>query len=404
MMKIKYEAMKRGGQTYTATAEFASKQELFQMIKDRGETVLSTEEVRPLNFLKKLDSINIGGVKEEQKILFARNLSAMLDAGLPLSRALDVILKQAKKGVFKDVVQEINSEVSIGTSFSDALHKQEKHFPPLFIAMVAAGEESGSMTKTLSDIADQMEKSYKLKKKVKGAMMYPGVIVSAMILIGILMMIFVVPTLTAVFIDMNVDLPASTKAVIWVSDTLKANIFLTFGSLIAVVGLFVWWIKTPAGNRIFNWVVMRLPVVGFIVKEVNVSRIATTFGSLLGSGVEITRSLEITEDVIQNPYYKPVLAEARESVQKGAPISSVLEKHEFLFPPLITEMAAVGEETGKVSELFNRVGGFYSDDVEQKTKNISTIIEPVLMVFIGIAVGFFAISMLTPMYSLTSSI
>ena len=149
---------------------------------------------------------------------------------------------------------------------------------------------------------------------------------------------------------------------------------------------------------------MRLPVVGFIVKEVNVSRIATTFGSLLGSGVEITRSLEITEDVIQNPYYKPVLAEARESVQKGAPISSVLEKHEFLFPPLITEMAAVGEETGKVSELFNRVGGFYSDDVEQKTKNISTIIEPVLMVFIGIAVGFFAISMLTPMYSLTSSI
>ena len=403
-MKIKYEAMNRAGETYSATSEFESKAELFQLIKERGETLLSSEEVKKAGFLKKLDSINIGGVKMEQKILFARNLGAMLEAGLPLSRALDVIYKQAKKGKFKDVIEDIRSEISVGTSFSDTLKKHSKVFSPLFIAMVAAGEESGSMTETLTEIADQMEGSYKLKKKVKGAMMYPGIIISAMILIGILMMIFVVPTLTQVFKDMEVDLPASTQLVIFISDTLKNNAILTFVGIFALAGLFYWWVKTPKGNRIFMWVVMRIPVVGFIVREVNVARIATTFGSLLGSGVEITRALEITEDVVQNPYYREVVIEAKEQVQKGAPISGVFEKYEFLFPPLLTEMAAVGEETGKVSELFNRVGKFFSDDVEQKTKNISTIIEPFLMVIIGGAVGFFAISMLTPMYSLTSSI
>jgi type IV pilus assembly protein PilC len=403
-MKIKYEALTRSGETYSTVGEFGSKAELFNFIKDRGDSLLSSEEVKRTGLLKKLDSINIGGVKAEQKILFARNLGAMLEAGLPLSRALDVIYKQAKKGKFKNVVASIREEISIGTSFSESLKKHQKVFSPLFIAMVSAGEESGSLTQTLAQIADQMEGSYKLKKKVKGAMMYPGIIVSAMILIGILMMIYVVPTLTQVFKDMEVDLPASTKLVILISDTLKNNAILTFIMIGVVVGAFIWLIKTPWGNRGFTWIVMRLPVVGFIVREVNVARIATTFGSLLGSGVEITRSLEITKDVVQNPHYREVIIEAGEQVQKGSPISGVFENYEFLFPPLFTEMAAVGEETGKVSELFSRVGKFFSDDVEQKTKNISTIIEPVLMVVIGGAVGFFAISMLTPMYSLTSSI
>ena len=396
--------MNRSGETYTMTGEFASKQDLFHQVKERGETILSSEEVKKSGIFKKLNSINIGGVKEMDKILFARNLSAMLEAGLPLSRALSVIEKQAKKGKFKEVIQDISAEVAIGTSFSDTLAKHEKVFPSLFVAMVSAGEESGSLTQALAQVADQSENSYKLKKKVKGAMMYPGVIISAMILIGILMMIYVVPTLTQVFKDMAVDLPGSTKIVIFISDNLKAYalwVFLAMG--IAIVG-FLSWIKTPRGGLIFMWVVMRLPVIGFIVREVNVARIATTFGSLLGTGVEITRSLEITEAVVQNPYYKAVMVEAREQVQKGSPISGVLAKYEFLFPPLMTEMAAVGEETGKVSELFIRVGGFFAEDVEQKTKNISTIIEPVLMIIIGVAVGFFAISMLTPMYSLTSSI
>ncbi len=301
-MKVKYEALKRTGETYTATGEFATKAELFALIKDRGETLISSEEVKALGLYKRMNSINIGKVKEVQKILFARNLSAMLDAGLPLSRSLAVIEKQAKKGKFKDIILDINSEVAVGTTFSDALAKHKKTFPPLFIAMVSAGEESGSMTSTLAQIADQMEGAYKLKKKVKGAMMYPGIIMSAMVLIGILMMIFVVPTLTAVFKDMAVDLPASTKLVIFISDTLKNNAIMTFVVLFALVGLFLWWIKTTKGNKIFMWVVMRLPVVGFIVREVNVSRVATTFGALLGSGVEITRALEITQDVVQNPY------------------------------------------------------------------------------------------------------
>ena len=234
--------------------------------------------------------------------------------------------------------------------------------------------------------------------------MYPGIIMSAMVIIGILMMIFVVPTLTATFKDLNVDLPTSTKIVILVSDTMKNHAILVLGGLAALIAAFIFWAKTKRGNRILMWVVMRLPVIGFIAREVNVSRVATTFGSLLGSGVEVMRSLEITEEVVQNPYYKEVMAEATETVQKGGKISAVLAEHEFLFPPLITEMAAVGEETGKVSELFSRVGAFYEEDVQQKTKNISSIIEPFLMVIIGIGVGFFAISMLTPMYSLTAGI
>src|SRR5690554_932512 len=198
-MQFHYKALKPTGESYEATGEFDSKTQLFDSLKNRGETLLLSEEVKERNLFKKLGSINIGGVKEEQKILFARNMAAMIEAGLPMSRALGVIEKQAKKGKFKDIVAKIGEDVAVGQSLSNTLNDYPKTFPPLMVAMVRAGEESGSLVSSLNQVADQMERSYKLKKKVKGAMLYPGIIISAMVLIGILMMIFVVPTLTATF-------------------------------------------------------------------------------------------------------------------------------------------------------------------------------------------------------------
>jgi type IV pilus assembly protein PilC len=403
-MWFHYKAVRTGGEVYEADIEVSSKEELFKQLKERGEELVFADEISGVGWFAKLKSIQIGGVKQDARIMFARNMAAMLEAGLPISRALNVIEKQTKKGKFKEVVATMHADINVGKAFSDALDDHPKVFSPLFVAMVRAGEESGTMVEALKQVADQTENAYKLKKKVKGAMLYPSIIISAMIIIAVLMLIFVVPTLTQTFKDLNVDLPMSTQIVIFISDFMKNHIILFLGGIAAIIFGIIAASRTSKGKRFLDWIILRIPIVGYIVREVNIARTSSTLSSLLGSGVEIVRSIEITKEVVQNSYYREAMEDVKSSVQKGGQISTVLKEYPFLFPPLMSEMASVGEETGKVSELFARVGEFYQSDVEEKTKNLSTIIEPVLMVIIGAAVGFFAISMISPMYSLTSSI
>ncbi|MCX6752922.1 MAG: type II secretion system F family protein [Candidatus Nomurabacteria bacterium] len=345
-----------------------------------------------------------GKVKMSEKIIFTRNLSGMLKAGLSLSRAISVLEKQTKNKTFGNILSAIHTEIDKGESLSFGLAKFPKVFSKLFVSMVKAGEESGNLSGSLIEIGINLEKSNAITKKVKGALMYPGVILSVMVLIGVLMLMFVVPTLSKTFTELGVDLPASTRLIINTGNLFSSHPIYAFLGIFGIAGLLVLFFRAKVMKPIFDKIVVRLPMIGTLAKELNTARTARTLASLISSGVPITRAVEITSDVVQNIYYKEVLAKAKSSVEKGAPFSAAFKNHTELYPIMVGEMMEVGEETGKLSDMLLEIAIFYEGEIENKTKNLSTIIEPLLMVFIGGAVGFFAISMISPMYSIMDNI
>ncbi|MEI7777602.1 MAG: type II secretion system F family protein [bacterium] len=403
-MKFKVTLKNTDGESVQKEVEASDKFALFRQIKKDGGTIIHFEEIRS-SLLKG----NLGGgifnkVKTSEKINFARNLGAMLSAGLSLSRALTVLQKQTRNKKMREVIRDLNDSVSKGSSFHEAMQKHPKIFSNIFISMVKVGEESGGLADSLKGVALQIEKTYQLTRKIKGAMIYPGIIFSVMIVIGILMMIFVVPSLTATFKELNTPLPASTQFIVAVSDFLRDHYLISFSLIFAVIFGFIYGSKTPAGKKILDYSALHLPIISGITQETNAARTARTMSSLLSAGVDVVLAAQITKEVLQNSYYKTVLDEVIKYVQKGDSIATIFAAHSDLYPPFVSEMISVGEETGKLSEMLLGVAVFYEDEVEQKTKDMSTVIEPVLMVFIGAAVGFFAFSMITPTYSVLNNI
>lgn len=328
----------------------------------------------------------------------------MLSAGLSLSRALSVLSKQTSNKYFKEIIDQVNEKVNKGDSFSRALASYPKVFPEVFVAMVEAAEESGKLPESLKLIAEQLEKSYGLRRKIVGALIYPSVIVVAIFVIGVLMMIFLIPTLSATFRELNVPLPLTTSLVIGLSDFLVNNLFLVLSLLLIIILGLVAFTQSKLGKLYSSALLLNLPFIKNLTRQANSATVLRTISSLISAGVNMTHTLEIAARVVQNHYYRQVLIEAYDKVQKGLPLSAVFAAHQNLFPIFASEMSAVGEETGKLPELLLKGALFFEEEVDQVTKNLSTVIEPILMIIIGVAVGFFAISMIGPMYSLSNAI
>lgn len=405
-MRFKFKAIKDSGERYEGVRESLTKFSLYSELKAEGDILVSAEEMDKAVFQKYIFKMFgfLGGIPMAQKIAFAKNLSAMIKAGLPLSRALSVIERQSKGIRFKSIVEGINLEIKKGKTLNEALKKYPNIFSNLFVSMAKAGEESGSLSEALANVALQMDKTYRLQKKVKGAMIYPAVIISVMIVVGILMFIFVVPGITETFRELNTELPASTKLIILVSDFLTEHWLMAILLIITFILVIYFSLKTSFGKRIRDYSVIRLPLISELIKEANAARVARTLSSLLVAGVPVAQSIDITKDMVSNYYYKNVLVEAGKTVQKGENISGVFMKNPELYPTFVGEMMSVGEETGSMASMLLEVAIFYENDVEERTKDLSTIIEPVLMVIIGIAVGFFALSMVTPIYSVMDNV
>ena len=401
-MKFKFKAVKNDGSKYEDIKESSDKFTLYEELKIEGSTLISAAEVVKSKVDIEIPFLN--SVPEHEKIIFARNLGSMINAGLALAKGLNILQKQITNKRFKKIIESLETEIRKGRSLSVACSEYPDVFPKLFVSMVKAGEESGKLSESLQIVANQMEGSYKLKKKIEGAMIYPGIILSLMLVIGILMLIFVVPSITATFKDLNIELPAMTRALIDTSDFLQNNVVPTFLGLILIAAFFYFSFRSKIGKRIFDNIVLKLPVVGELVKETNSARITRTISSLLASGVPYTEAISITRDVVQNGYFKDILTTAISTVEKGGALSSVFMSNTQLCPVFVAEMTVVGEETGRLPAMLMEVALFYEDSVDQKTKDMSTIIEPVLMVIIGLAVGFFALAIIKPIYSLTDSI
>ncbi|MBI4118064.1 MAG: type II secretion system F family protein [Parcubacteria group bacterium] len=404
-MRFTYKAQTREGEITQGEAEAADRFALARSLHEGGKTVITVEPLHDdeENLFTRIESF-LGSIHLRDKILFARNLSSMIEAGLPLSRALSILKRQTRNETLRNVTSSLEGDIAKGSSFHGALRAFPDVFSPLFVAMVKAGEESGKLSPSLAIVGEHLERVYILQRRIRGALVYPAIIVIAMVIVGVLMLTYVVPSLAATFKDLNVDLPASTQFIIIVSDFFSEMPLLSF-TLLFIVGLAIFFaLRSRVGRAKLAEFSMRIPVIGEIIKNINSARTARTLSSLLASGVNMVEAITITEEVLQNREYKEVMREAKERIQKGETLSKVFIEHEDVYPVLIAEMTAVGEETGALSGMLLKAATFYEDEVEQATKNLSTIIEPVLMVVIGVAVGFFAFSMITPLYSVLGGI
>ena len=410
MAIFNFKALKSDGTQYSESMEAENRYDVYKKIKQRGDTIVSVEESNKSGggLMKKANDLFasfFGRVSTQDKINFARNLSSMISAGLALSRALSVQERQVHNKKFKDIIKSLNTEINKGRSLSEALRLYPKVFSNVFISMTKAGEESGGLSEALRVVAIQIENSYKLTQKIKGAMIYPCVILGVIGVILIIMFVYVLPGITTTFKEMNVPLPFATRLIIDSSDFMSNHYILVFILLIVVVGtIYGFFFRTKIGKRYFEIGSLKMPVIGNLVKETNAARTTRTMASLISAGVPIAEALKITSEVLQNSFYKKIVGEAMENISKGIPISNVFTLKTKYYPIFVGEMMSVGEETGKLPEMLMNVALFYEGEVEQKTKDMSTIIEPVLVVGIGAAVAFFALAMIQPMYSLVDVI
>jgi len=403
-MEFSYKAKDAQGTVVEGTLEAPDRFVAAKELRERGETPISVAEVAAGGDFSARFTKFFAKITLREKIVFTHNLSGMLTAGLSLYRALEVLKKQNKNPALEEVLSGLLVSINQGGTLSDGLTKYPKVFSTLFVSMVRAGEESGNLSGALKEIGSSLEKSYNLSHKIKSAMMYPMVIVSAILIIGTLMLIFVVPTLTKIFKETGGTLPAPTRFIIAISDAASGHPFLFMGGLILIFGGLYALATAKKLKRFKDKMVLRLPAIKVIVQEVNAARTARTLSSLLAAGVEMTRALEITKEVLQNVYYKEIIEKASAIVQKGGTLSSLFIAENKLYPVMLGEMVAVGEETGALTQMLTDVATYYEEEVDTKTKNLSTIVEPVLMMFIGGAVGFFAIAMIAPMYSVLNNI
>lgn len=408
MATFTYSGQDSSGKEVTRTVEAEDRFKVYAIARTEGHTVASISESSKFSVSNWLDveKVNyyLSRVKEDELVMMTRNLGSMITAGLTVSRALSVIERQSSNPRLKGVIKQVTKRINEGDSFNETLKDYPEVFNDLYVAMVKAGEESGKLAEALQILAVQMQRASNLKKKIKGAMIYPAIVITIMVIIGILMMIFVMPQITSVFKGMGKELPATTQFLITTSDFMAANSIMVFVGLIAGVSALVYFTKTWIGKRIISWTVVRLPVIGTIAKEANSARTARTMSSLLGSGVDMLRSIEITEEVMQNLYYKEILREAAVRVEKGTALSETFVEHNKLYPILVGEMIMVGEETGQIAGMLSELANFYETEVERKTKDLSTIIEPLLMVVIGGSVGFFALALIAPIYSISDGL
>jgi len=403
--RFTYTAQRADGEVYTGSATARDRFELYRLVRREGGHIVSLSEdsdTRTWSF--SYWSSRISTVSEYEKVLLARNLGAMLASGLALARALSVLERQTRNHKLKSVLAEVSSEVRRGQPLHEALARFPRTFSNLFIAMVRSGEESGDLSGSLLAVSEQMERMYQIKKKVRGALIYPSIIVIAIVVIAVLMMTQVVPTLAETFREMDADLPLSTQTIIAISDFLVEYTSLALILFLLVsVGAYM-SLRSSTGRRLAERVLLMTPVIGMLVREVNAARTTRTLSSLLSAGVDVMGSLEIVGSVVQNSHFREVIRAAGLAVGKGEPLSSVFARREDLYPAYVGEMIAVGEETGQLTEMLKRLAVHYEDEVDRKTKDLSTIIEPFLMLLVGGAVGFFALAMITPIYEMSQNI
>ena len=343
-------------------------------------------------------------ISDEEKIFFIQNLSIMLKSGLSASRSFRALTLQAANPKFKRVLAKVTRSVEKGLPIAQSMSEHPKVFSHIFISMIQAGEQSGKLEKVLTELSTQMKRSHDLKSKVKGALMYPMAILISMVAIGSGMIIFVIPKLTTVFSEMNAELPVPTKILIAVSNGANKYALIIVPIIIISIGLLVYVTRKGKGQKIWHKIILLMPVVGSIAIKINLAKIARTLSSLLATDMPIVISLKLTANTIKNALYRESLMIMSINVEQGKTMASQMPQFKKLYPPVAHQMVQVGEETGEISNILAQLAEFYEEDVSNTMNSLPSLIEPILIVTLGAAVGAMAIAVIMPMFSLANAV
>lgn len=400
MAIFKYTAKDTAGRTRTGTVDARSKELAFNLLKNQGLFVVSLNEKKE-SMVEEI--LTFRGVPATEVVSFTRQFSTMVSAGLPLSRALEVLAEQTNHNLFRKILQDVLRSVEGGSSLSAALGRYPNVFNPTYQALVNAGESSGKLDEILKRLADTMEAQRELNAKFKGAMIYPSIVFLAMIGVFVILMIFVVPKLSAMYEGLNVPLPGITRFMIVMSEFMVDHkLILLIGAVVFVL-LVRYAAKTPQGRYIITETMFKIPVFGRINQHKEVAQFTRTLSLLMASAIPIVQALNIVASVVESDAFKKASEESAKQVEKGNSLSSYFKSNP-VFPPVVSQMASVGEETGKMDEVLDRVANYYDGEVDHMVKGLSSALEPIILVMLGAMVGFLIISIITPIYKITSAI
>jgi len=395
-----YVATDNSGIRRVGTVDARTEELAISLLKNQGMYVLSLTEKKAslLDFFTELR-----GVPENEVVNFTRQFSTMISAGLPISRALEILAEQMTNKKMKKILGDVLRDVEGGSPLSAALGRYPKVFKNTYQALIRAGESSGKLDEILAKLALTMEANRELRAKFKAAMIYPAIVLLAMIGVFVLMMVFVIPKLASMYESLNIELPAMTKAMIFISKLFTEKIYIIFG--VTAAGIFGWtrFAKSETGKEIMAYVSFKLPVFGNINRQTDITQMTSTLSLLIASAVPIVESLKIVSDVVKNRSYKEICLEAAKRVEKGSPLSEYFKSTKSL-PPLLGQMASVGEETGQLDQALQKVADYFNSEVDNAVKGLSAALEPIILILLGGMVGALIISIITPIYKITSSL
>lgn len=405
MPEFSYTARNKEGEMIADTIEAPSREAVGQILRTQGllPTSIIERKTRAFKFKSIFPHI-FSRVSLLERLTFINNLAVTIRAGLPISKALYVLTKQMPNPYFCRLLGVIAHNVESGKSLSDSLREYPKVFSPIIVNMVRVGENSGELDKTLEYLGTQVARDYNLIRRTRGALIYPAVVFGVLLIIGYLMFTFVLPKLTETFKEFNTELPILTKMIIRTVDIISHySIWILL--LVGILGvLFLLWRKTKNGVAVIDKLLLSFPIIGRIVKKVNLARFTIVFSGLLRSGMPIVEALKTSSQTVTNIYYQQALDDAAEKVKIGVDLVAVLEKYPRLFTPMVTQMIQVGEESGTMEKVLNEVSNFYEAEIDDTVKNLSSIIEPVLVILIGVVVGILAVGLILPIYNIGQNI
>ena len=399
---FKWTAKTRTGEMQQGELSAETREEVLLALRRQGlvPTVISEK----LSFDSKISLFSKGKkkVKERDIIVFTRQFANMYNAGIPIVQGLDILTKQTENPTLREVIGIIKSDVESGMTLAEAMKRHPKSFDDLYVNLVAAGEAGGVLDAVLQRLAVYIEKAMKLKKKVKGAMIYPAVVMSIAILVVAIIMIFVIPIFAKIFGEMGVKLPLPTLIVVAISNFLAGiGGLILLAALIATIVGFRMYRKTEGGRMETDKMLLKVPIIGELIRKVTVARFTRTLGTLITSGVPILDGLEICAKSAGNKVIEKVVYEVRRDVTAGKTLAEPMTRFP-VFPPMVVQMISVGESTGSLDQMLMRIADFYDDEVDNSVANLTVLLEPILMVFLGVVIGFIVIALYMPIFKLGS--
>jgi len=397
-MNYFYLAKSADGKTVESTAVAVDERALAQTLKAQGLVLIkaladgeSKKSVWNMSF-----SLSVSST---EKIMFTRNLGVMFSTGLSLVKSMEILANQTRNKKLQAALLDVKEKVNKGENFSEALSKYPKIFSDLFVNMIKVGEESGTLDEIFQILALQLTREHELRSKIKNAMIYPSLILLVMLGVGAVIITFVLPSLNVFFTSMNVDIPIYTRIMLAAGNFLSVHWYLLFVVPVALVASFWLAIRTQPGKVALDTFLLRMPIISPIVKKNNSAFLIRSLSSLITAGVPLLRGLEITAKTAGNTYFKNALIEAEARVKKGERLSGALKVYQNLFPLGVVEMVEVGEETGKTSVILKKLADFYEQEAINAVEKVALLIEPLMIIVLGLGVGFFAFSIIQPMYS-----